>query len=554
MHIVLNLLIDPWLPVLRHSSGRGTVSLIQVTEAWDSDPIIGLDWPRADFRIATLEMLVGLLATACPPRDANAWLDWWDMPPDAADLAAAFAPLAYAFELDGDGPRFMQDREDLVSAAEPVERLLIDAPGDSTVKKNTDLLVRRGQVAGMGRPAAAIALYTFQSWAPAGGAGNRTGLRGGGPLTTFVLPGAQPSLWHMLWANVPIGQPPDPADLPRIFPWLAPTLTSGTGRTVVPGISHPLQAWWGMPRRIRLDFVACDPPQPCGLTGVPDSVQVPSWRQRPQGANYEGWGDMHPLTPRYRVKPGAEILAVHPQPGGIGYRHWLGLVVSDEKAGPLRIPAAAVSTWRAGRAGDAWGRDQRARHVEDRLLAAGYDMDNMKARGFVESELPMPAIADPTARARADELARNLVRAADLVAGLLRRAVRDALFGAGATVKLDWEMLSAVREQLWDGTEAAFHDALAREARRSADVEAAEPARWLSLLRGLALKLFEAAAPLGADGATLPRSDEGIRRLMRAQRNLGLALSGYGKDGAALLEALGLPPVQSKTAKKGRTP
>lgn len=551
---MFNLLIDSWLPVLRQHSGRGTVAPIQLTEAWDSDPIIALDWPRADLRVATLELFTGALTTACPPRDTNAWLDWWDAPPDAAALAAAFAPLAHAFELDGDGPRFMQDREELVSAAEPVERMLIETPGDSTVKKNTDLLVRRGQVAGMGRPAAAIALYTFQSWAPAGGAGNRTGLRGGGPLTTLVLPGAQPSLWHLLWANVPVGQPPDSADLPRIFPWLAPTLTSGAGRTVTPGTSHPLQAWWGMPRRIRLDFVPCDPLQPCGLTGVPDSVQVPSWRQRPQGANYEGWGDMHPLTPRYRVKPGAEILAVHPQPGGIGYRHWLGLVVSDEEVGPLRIPAPAVTTWREGRVGAAWGRGQLARHVEDRLLAAGYDMDNMKARGFVESELPMPAIADAAARARADRLARNLVRAADLVAGLLRRAVRDALFGAGATVKLGWEMLSAMREQLWDGTEAAFHDALAREAARPEGAEAAEPDRWLRLLRDLALELFDAAAPLGADGGTLPRSDEGIRRLLRARRNLGVALNGHGKDGAALRAAAGLTPLDPKPAKKGRIP
>lgn len=546
---MFNLLTNSWLPVLRKQSGQSLIALTQLTYAWDTDPVIALDWPRADFRVATLEFLTGLLTTACPPRDANAWADWWEVPPNPTELTAAFAPLAHAFDLDGPGPRFMQDRENLVSAAEPIERLLIEAPGDSTVKKNTDLLVRRGQAASLGRAAAAIALYTFQSWAPAGGAGNRTGLRGGGPMTTFVLPGAEPSLWHLLWANVPLGRTPDPGDLPRIFPWLAPTLTSGTGRTVTPGTSHPLQAWWGMPRRIRLDFAPCAPMVPCGLTGVPDSVQVPSWRQRPQGANYDKWGDVHPLTPRYRVKPEAEILPLHPQPGGIGYRHWLGLVVSDEVAGPLRIPAPAVVTWRTGRAAQAWGKGEQARHMEDRLLAAGYDMDNMKARGFVESELPLPVIVDVDARRRVDMLARQLVRAADLVAGLLRRAVRDALFGAGATVKMDWELLSAVREQLWNGTEAAFHQALADEAKRPVDQDAAEPAKWLHRLRSLALDLFDAAAPLGADGATLPRSDEGIRRLMRARRNLGLALSGYGKDGAALFEALSLPPVQPKPAK-----
>ena len=194
--------------------------------------------------------------------------------------------------------------------------------------------------------------------------------------------------------------PTDPADLPRIFPWLVTTVISNNARVVTPETAHPLQAWWGMPRRVRLDFVPCDSPSLCGLTGVSDSVLVPSWRQRPQGANYLGWGDMHPLTPRYRVKPNTEILPLHPQPGGIGYRNWLGLVVAERDG--LRIPAPAVDTWRNQRAADVWGRGHDLRHMEDRLLAAGYDMDNMKARGFVESKLPMPAIPNPEVRARVD--------------------------------------------------------------------------------------------------------------------------------------------------------
>jgi len=328
-----------------------------------------------------------------------------------------------------------------------------------------------------------------------------------------VLPGNPRSLWHMLWANVPQGTPPEMADLKLVFPWLAPTQTSGDGRTV-------------MPRRIRLDFEPCDPAIPCDLTGTPDTVRVTSWRQRPQGVNYALWGDLHPLTPRYRVKPGTEILSLHPQPGGIGYRHWLGLVVADTAG--LRFPAPAVITWREGRDRDS-GAAPLSQH---RLLAAGYDMDNMKARGFVESEMPLPAIPDAAVRQRVDALARDLVQAADTVASLLRRAVRNALFGEGATVKLDWELLSVVREQLWDGTEAAFYEALA-------------------------LELFDIAAPLAADGGSLPKSDDGIRRLLKARRDLGLSLHGYRKDGLALMGILGLPapeakPRKTKAATKGR--
>jgi CRISPR system Cascade subunit CasA len=529
--LVLNLLIDSWLPVLRAQSGACTIRPAQLTEAHDTDPVIAVDWPRADFRIATLEMLIGLLATACPPNSHDAWVDQWETPPDPAMLDAAFVPITHAFALDGNGPRFLQDREELVADAEPIERLLIEAPGASTLRHNTDLLVRRGRVASRGRAAAAITLYTFQSWAPAGGAGNRTGLRGGGPLTTLVMPPGQPSLWRTLWANVPCGETPTPTDLPCIFPWLAPTVTSEGSRVVTPKNAHPLQCWWGMPRRIRLDFAATPGPRACDLTGVEDRVQVVSWRQRPRGANYAAWGLHHPLTPNYTLKAGGEWLPLHPQPGGIGYRHWLGLVLASLDG--LRQPAKAVVTWRRDRKGDICSGSAR-------LLAAGYDMDKMKARAFVESEMPLPVPAD----GRVDALAVMLVRAADQVASLLRSAVRNALFSAGATVKVDSELLSSLRERLWEQTEPAFFAVLERTAQRTAETSSAEPAQWLALLRSTALALFDEAAPLS------PESSSAMPRVGKARRNLVFDLAGFGEDGGELFITLGLPAAEPK--KKGK--
>lgn len=540
---MLNLLTDPWLPVRRRHSGRSIIRPAQIAELLTDDPVIAIDWPRADFRIATFEFLIGLLATACPPEGKRAWLDRWEDSPNAATLDAAFAPLAHAFALDGDGPRFMQDLEDLISDAEPIERLLIEAPGASTQRQNTDLLIRRGRVATLGRAAAAIALHTFQSWAPAGGAGNRTGLRGGGPMTTLVIPGDRPTLWHQLWANVPVGEPAQLVHFPRIFAWLAPTMTSEGNRVVTPENAHPLQCWWGMPRRIRLDLAAAaDPPQRCDITGEPDTVIVRSWRQRPRGANYAGWGREHPLTPNYRVKAGGEYLPLHPQPGGIGYRHWLGLVLEAE--GGLRLPAASVATWRRDRARDTGA-------GEARLLAAGYDMDNMKARAFVESEMPLPAVADPEAQRRLDAVAQRLVLSANQVAGMLRGAVRTALFSPGATVKLDAELFSSLRERLWEQTEGDFFAALRAPPPASADEVAAARA-WLARLRRVALALFDEAAPMLPDTPPMPSPDGGAPRVIRARRNLIFALAGFGKDGAGLFIALGLPPAEPKAKRKGK--
>ncbi|MDB5369346.1 MAG: CRISPR-associated protein Cse1 family [Roseomonas sp.] len=538
--VVLNLIPDSWLPVLRRSGRADVIRPAQIAEQFDDDPVIAIDWPRADFRFAALEFLIGLLATTFPPAEHDDWLDGWDRPPAPKVLDAAFAPFAHAFVLDGDGPRFLQDQEDLVSESEPMERLLIESPGGSTIRNNTDLLVRRGRFTTLGRPAAAMALYTFQSWAPAGGAGNRTGLRGGGPLTTLVAPGGARTLWHLLWANVPLGEKPLPADLPWIFPWLAPTITSENARVVVPAENaHPLQCWWGMPRRIRLDFSPSDLPCSCGLTGTLDTVHVTGWRQRPRGVNYAGWGKIHPLTPHYTLKPGAEWLPVHPQPGGIGYRHWLGLVTESFEG--MRVPAKSIADWQSH------GRRARDIGQEARFLAAGYDMDNMKARAFVESEMPLPVAADADTRQHLDDLAKALVRAADQVAGLLRSAVRNALFAAGATVKIDAELLSAQRERLWEQTEQPFFAAL----RRIADCAdpAAERAAWLAVLRGTALALFDEAAPLSPDAS----DGSATLRIVRARRQLVFALAGFGKEGNALFQMLGQPKPDTKAAKATRT-
>jgi len=536
---VLNLLTDSWLPVIRRQTGRCVIRAAQITEAIGEDPVIAIDWPRPDFRIATLEFLIGLLTTIVPPRGGDEWLERWSDPPDPATLDAVFARFTHAFVLDGNGPRFLQDFEDLQSGPEPIERLLIEAPGDATVSKNTDLLVHRDRVSTLGRAAAAMALYTFQSWAPAGGAGNRTGLRGGGPLITMIMPGERPTLWHILWANVPTDkQPPAQHELPLVFPWLAPTMVSDGNKTVTPQMVHELQCWWGMPRRIRLDFTVQETPRPCDLTGVADSVHATSWRQRPRGANYAVWGRVHPLTPHYQQKANSEWLPVHPQPGGIGYRHWFGLVLRSEDG--LRLPASTVSSWYHGH-----DRDVGVRNA--RLLAAGFDMDNMKARGFVESEMPLPGSADEETQDRLDALARCFVKSADQVASLLRTAVRNALFSTGATVQADITVLAVMRERLWEETEGHFFNALEAVSLEPAGDIDHHQQNWLKHLRQTALSLFDEAAPLSADSG-----DTMAQRIGKARRLLGFALHGYGPAGAVLFVTLERPPVEIKEPRRKR--
>ncbi len=537
---MLNLLTDPWLPVIRRHTGRCVIRPAQVVEFHKEDPVIALDWPRPDFRIAALEYLTGLLATAFSPEDSDAWLDFWRHPPRPARLDEVFAPFAFAFVLDGDGPRFLQDFEDLQSDLEPIERLLIEAPGNSTNNKNTDLLVHRDQISSLSRGAAAMALYTLQSWAPAGGAGNRTGLRGGGPLVTIVVPGRASTLWQTLWANVPeSGQAPMLDELPLVFPWLAPTVVSAGEAIVTPQSAHQMQCWWGMPRRIRLDFATSTMPKLCDLTGEIDHVQVVAWRQRPRGANYADWGREHPLTPHYQQKAKVEWLPVHPQPDGISYRHWPGLVVASSDG--FRLPAASVLKWHNG------GRGLNAGVSGARLIAAGYNMDKMKARSFVETEVPLPSTTDKKTQETLDNLAKQLVQSAEQVASLLRLAVRNALYSAGTTIKFDTGLFNALHEQFFDRTEVRFFIILETAAKSMGKASDTERVEWRDHLRKVALALFDETAPLAANSGWTAAARTGD-----ARRMLGVSLAGYGPAGTALLITLALPAVREKVTKRGR--
>ena len=254
-----NLITEPWLPVQRRSGASAWIAPSQINEGIDEDPVVGFAWPRPDFNGAAHEFLIGLLATASAPSDDVGWEEWWFEPPPPEALEERFARLAHAFNLDGPGPRFLQDRCPLEEGAKnkQVGALLMDAPACQTLENNADLFVKRGGTVALCRAAAAMALYTLSAYAPTGGRGHRTSLRGGGPMTTLVVAehGQGKTLWGRLWPNVETQRQIDrrateatlPHDDALVFPWLAAKRTSQKGgkSTSQPDV-HPLQAYWGM--------------------------------------------------------------------------------------------------------------------------------------------------------------------------------------------------------------------------------------------------------------------------------------------------------------------
>lgn len=500
---MLNLIEDAWIPVIRGGQ-RESIRPDQITDR----AVSRTDWPRADLNLACLELLIGLVYLARPPAGIDDWHDRKDDPPD---LATALAPFAQAFELiDPDGPAFLQDYDMPDAASVPVSYLFLDNSGGAGERKNADLMVRRDRYEALELPLAAMALYALQAFAPAGGRGNRTSMRGGGPLVTLVKPEA-PGLWDLVWANVPRGRPTDPAQAREALPWLRPTVTSENNRTVPPpsGDGLPVEAFFGMPRRIRL---------------VEEGGCITAFRQRPNGTNYANW--THPLTPYYKQKGSEEWLPRHPRAGQFAWRDWPGVLLDAERADARR--AGSLRAFWTERADTL---------TEARAIVGGWSMDNAKAVDFLWAEPPVMALD-----AAATETAETLVLVASEVARALKSAVREVTDTDSGAVSL-----TAIEEDFWRRTEPGFRDAL--RALRSAGEEDAAPrlratATFLRELRGTALAQFdETALPLLDVAEVAEPGDKGgvrttAQTIVRARRTLlGVFRSKRAKEH---LEDLGL--------------
>lgn len=483
---MLNLISEPWIPVIRRT-GRDTIRPDQIAEP----DVLRLDWPRPDLNLACLELLIGMVYLSHPPEGRTGRAS----PPDSASLRRALGTLAPAFNLLGSGPRFLQDFEPLQGDASPPEMLFIDSAGGNAAKKNADLMVRRGRYQALPLPLAAMALYTLQAFAPTGGAGNRTSMRGGGPMVTLVKPSTD-GLWPLIWANVPTGEPLC-ADEFDALPWMRPTQASKPVGKRAP-ITVPTsesrsrpdpEVFFGQPRRLRL--IASDG----SVTGVV---------QQPWGTNYKGW--MHPLTPYYNN--GTEMLPRHPKPGRFGYRNWRGVILKSEAD---QRPATLL------------------RYLHDfegarcSLIVAGWAMDNMKPLDFLWSEQPVFPLSKDH-----EDRAGDVVEAAEQAGYAVAVSVRDAVGGddikSGAGQR--------AREAFFGSTQAAFEDML--EAMSAGGPFA--PREWIETMRRAALPIFDREVMPGLADLGEARRQKAVK----ARSTLIAAFRGRRPLGRKIFDPLGL--------------
>ncbi|MCY4541174.1 MAG: type I-E CRISPR-associated protein Cse1/CasA [Rhodobacteraceae bacterium] len=496
----LNLLRDNWIPA-RQNGKVVTIRPCQIVEPGMTE----LAWPRPDFNLACLEFLIGLVSMACPPKDDADWQSRLEHP-EAEQLHERFAPFAEHFNLGGNGPRFLQDleafeRETKPSGIKPVDMLFIDSAGRSTVVKNADLMVKRNRFSSLKPAEAAMALYTLQAFAPSGGAGNRTSMRGGGPMTTLVKPlGVQPEegpLWRLVFSNVLPGSPLAAAHAPTALPWLRPTRTSERNKVVTRNSTHRLEVFFGMPRRLRLVF---------------EGDLVKGVVQRPHGTNYSSWE--HPLTPYYRrSEKESEWLPVHPNAGRLSYRNWIGTTITGQDvAGTHRI----AETVRA------YGNRPSAPDCE--LLIGGWAMNNMKPRDFTLDTYPR----FPSLDEEEEDRVRSLVDAANATAGAIRKALR-------AGCRFDGNILDSIVEAFFAETESDFVNSV-RGLAKGGSIEVEED--WYRIMRNFSMRMYDEHAL-----SSLTDHDiAGIEKRVEAKRKLHWALA------KQVRKKLNLP----SPAKKGR--
>jgi CRISPR system Cascade subunit CasA len=548
-----SLAVEPWLPVATKDGKRIFIPIRDIGR----EDLLRIDTGRADCDISLTEFLIGLLAISMGPSGVRDWVKRYNPPPSPDEIDAAIRSFAHALLLDGDGPRFFQDYEAIEGEEVPISSLLIEMPGAQAKKDNADHFVKRGRVNGLSRKGAAIALLTLQTSAPAGGAGHRTSLRGGGPATTLVIPrrkDQEPTLWQTLWTNVPEGLRIETSEAEKAIPWLATTRTSESGQATTPADSHSAQAFFGMPRRIRLIFEPSKG-ETCFLTGEVDTVAVKSYVTKPWGFNYPSQTWPHPLSPHYRVKDTSnEWLPLHFKSSGVGYRQWVGLALQGGDA--LKRPADAVFNFRSRARGAGIDLSTEAPGI----LAAGYAMDNMKPLDFTEAMLPLISTGDEERDVGLAGCAAEMVQAAEATSSLLLTALKVALYSDRKQGQPDNSKapLAAARGRFWADTENAFYESLRGLARDASDDPAgkiyiAAKDAWRIVIRDAALAIFDDLAPVDA-----PESPD-IKNIVGARSFLFFALEGRNKAGASLWKALNLAMPEKREKKnkadgKGRMP
>lgn len=420
--VLKNLIVDAWIPVIRQDGSTDTIRPCDITSDFESNPIVGFNIVRTDFKCAVIQFLIGLMQTAFPPHTNDESLLYYNDPPTPETLQKVFLTFKNSFNIQGSSPLFLQDFDDLTDCElNPISQLILGEAGVKTLKLNTDFFVRRGRYEKLSLSDSIIALMCLQQIAPCGGVGHRTSLRGGGPTTTLLIPEFDNALWRKIWINITVDDQPLP-EKNLIFPWLSETHTN---TETTPENSHHLQAFWGMPRRIRLV--------------INKDECVTHYKTKNYGTNYPSDKWMHPLTP-YRRKDDKFFPILTPK-GWLTYENWLHIAIGNSKFFIAKCIRECV-------------------HKNVKIWCFGYAVDNAKIVCWNESITPYYHISEDTITVKNDSL-ENMVLLSSSTVSNLQYSINKCI---NKPIKREW----------WAKTESKFFelvDVLYKELQLNNDID-----------------------------------------------------------------------------------
>ena len=542
-----NLLRDPFLPVLLRSGKQRTIAIHEIVQE-DGDYPVGICWGRSDLNMACFELTIGLITVVLGLQDEDAWNGVWRTPPTQSELRDRCSVFYRAFNLIGDGPRFMQDFDRLSGRdgeIRPIEMLAIDAAVVNTREKNGDLLTHRGRYAAVGLPAAGMMLYALQAYAPEGGGGHRTSIRGGGPLTVFVIPVASDdnkpmSLWRKILANIVVFDSICDVSEDKwstVFPWMGPANMDHEIHAADVDV-HSLQHYFGMPRRILLND--SDDVGECTLTGEQGRL-VAQYQTLNKGIDYGTW--RHPMTPyRYdeKSKKIFPLLAKSFCSDFSGYQARAAVAVGHKDT---------VGMWASENVQVAKARRSRVLSDNDqticpRLVWSGWAMEGARADQFVWHEQPLFVTNNPEKQEDLDEFIRTSVKVADVVSGKLANVVAKLVKGVKK---------SQVKEDFYLDTEKDL-DRIIKELiceinkkdEYDFDEQLSLLRKWGEVIRKEALNRFDEHV---LRVLRVPAGNDYARSVVDERRKLKSYLYGNPKNkrSKSIFESLGIPMYEENT-------
>lgn len=531
----MNLLTDPWIPVVRQDGAIERIAPYQLTEP--DNPILSVSAPRSDLSTSLTMFLVSVFQTAYTPDSYSEWGAYFRDPPSPEDLLLAFDGHEDAFNLNGDGARFLQDptlKSDKKAVCTNIASLMAGSPGEQTVKQNKDIFFRHGTVENLCPCCAAAVLFTCQfSYGPCGA--GHFGSPHKGRIVTLV---EGKNLWETIWLNVlPEGEVKGGGDHPqRPYPWLTPKkyINQFSGeRGWTPDKFPKFAACWPMPGRFFLNFEDArrgDEHLGCDLCGAQGDDIISQILRKNKGINYGvGW-NMH-WTPTYSKEAGSKS-SVQPLAAdfvpSITYRQWLGLIVQREWAIKKEvrkiIPARVVT--------DMFSVPEKIHKNGFKLWAFGYTVDKGKFLRWTEGRIPLTVGMTTTVRDRFFGMISTLVTSAKQATISLQMNLPSAL-GIRRDDRGSKSKISAlIEEEFWPTTDPYFYEILPEvlQFAESGEDQFELVKNWHRHIARVARKIFDKRT--GYDNANFDTISDPLR-VIRSRRSLMGGL--YGKSMKAIL-------------------